>query len=1018
MSSSKNSTVPSIAALAQDLLDQHRIPSATYRLQFNSDFTFHDAQVLLDYLQDLGISDVYASPLLKPRATSSHGYDITDHGTLNPSLGGEEAFESFTAELRAHGMGLIFDTVPNHMGIGDVSNLWWTDVLENGPSSVYASYFDIDWHPVKPELENQVLLPILGDQYGNVLESGQLKLIYEDGAFFVVYYDHKLPVAPGTYSGILSYNLESLIEQLGADDENAQELQSILTAINYLPNRTETSPERIDERKREKEIIKRRIATLYENSAAFRETLDTTVQTYNGTVGDPHSFDLLDQLIRSQAYRLAFWRVAAEEINYRRFFDINDLAAIRVELPQVFHDTHQLIFRYLAEDKVTGLRVDHPDGLWDPPTYFRQLQANYLLAKMRTLLSDTDTADSVEEVDLEQEINAWIDQQFKRNKTAANPWPLYVVVEKILAEGESLPLDWAVAGTTGYDFLNVVNGIFVNSNNRRAFDRIYSNFIDENINFSNLVNATKKMIMLVSLASETSELSHQLERIAERNRRYRDFTLTSLTFAIREVIAALSVYRTYINGTDGVARWDQKYIEAAVREAQKRNPRTAEAIFTFIRDTLMLRNIQDFSEEDQTRLLDFVMKFQQITGPVMAKGVEDTAFYLYNRLVSLNEVGGHPTSFGHTVQTLHKQNDDTCKRWPHALLSSSTHDTKRSEDVRARINVLSELPEEWRAALTRWSRHNANKRTKAEGEVAPDRNDEYLFYQTLIGAWPNSLKTAADFTAFRDRILAYMEKATKEAKSHTSWVNPNEDYDAAVQQFVTRTLADVQKNPFVKDLVAFQRRVAFYGQFNALSQTLLKLTSPGVPDIYQGCELWDYSLVDPDNRRPVDYRLRHTFLNDLKQRIDQSNQNLIPLVRELLDTSQDGRIKLYLIYRTLQYRRDHEQLFTAGDYLPVEANGEKQEHVVAFTRSFENENILVITPRLFVGLTGGNEQIPLGKNIWTDTWVALPQAPAGQQYRNCFTGELLTVTDYDGTPGLALAALCAHFPVALLERVR
>ncbi len=1013
--SNKNLTAPTVTAIAQEILDCRRIPSATYRIQFNSDFTFRDAQGIIPYLHDLGISDCYASPLLKPRVTSSHGYDITDHGELNPALGGEEAFEAFSADLRARQMGLIFDTVPNHMGIGDVTNVWWMDMLENGPSSIYASYFDIDWHPVKPELENQVLLPILGDQYGNILESGQLKLVYEDGAFFVYYYEHKLPIAPGTYSGILSYKLEDLVEHLGVDDENVLELQSILTAISYLPPRTETAIERIAERNREKEVIKRRIATLYDSSSDIREALDASVQAYNGTVGDPPSFNLLDQLIRDQAYRLAFWRVAAEEINYRRFFDINDLAAIRVELPEVFHATHHLIFRYLAEDKVTGLRVDHPDGLWDPPSYFRQLQESYVLYKVRAFLEQEHQE---EEEHLAQEVAGWITEQFKRNKTAANPWPLYVVAEKILSEGESLPLDWAVAGTTGYDFLNVVNGTFVDGNNRRAFDRIYNNFSGNPVNFNNLVNSTKKMIMLVSLASETSELSHQLERIAERNRRYRDFTLNSLTFAIREVIAGLSVYRTYINGTDGVARWDQKYIEAAVKEAQKRNPRTAEAIFNFIRDTLTLRNVEDFAEEDQMRLLDFVMKFQQITGPVMAKGVEDTAFYLYNRLVSLNEVGGHPTHFGHTVNAFHKQNSDTCRRWPHALLTSSTHDTKRSEDVRARINVLSEIPEEWRTALTRWSRHNASKRTKAEGEAAPDRNDEYLLYQTLVGAWPNEISTPEEFADFRDRIVAYMQKATKEAKFHTSWVNPNEEYDAAVQNFVQRVLSDDRKSPFLKDIQTFQRRINFYGQFNALAQTLIKLTAPGVPDIYQGCELWDYSLVDPDNRRPVDYDLRRSLLADLKQRIEQSDSNLVPLVRELLDTSQDGRVKLYLIYRTLHYRRQHEQLFTDGDYQPLEANGDKQEHVVAFRRFFGEESFLVVTPRLFVRLTNGNEQMPLGKRTWTDTWISLEHDQPGQQYRNLFTGEQLTTSDYDGMPGLPLASICAHFPVALLERVR
>lgn len=1012
MKENKTIAAPSVATIAQEILDQRHVPSATYRLQFSNDFTFRDAQALIPYLHELGISDCYASPLLKPRAGSSHGYDIADHSQLNPLLGTEEDFEAFSADLRARGMGLILDTVPNHMGIGDEHNVWWMDVLENGPSSIYASYFDIDWHPVKPELENQVLLPILGDQYGNILESGQLQLVYEDGAFFIYYYENKLPVAPGTYSGILSHQLDDLVETLSEENEDLQELQSILTAINYLPPRTESSPDKIAERNREKEVIKRRIAALYESSSAIRSAIDVAVQAYNGTVGDPRSFDLLDQLIRAQAYRLAFWRVAAEEINYRRFFDINDLAAIRVELPEVFQATHQLIFRLLAEGKATGLRVDHPDGLWDPPRYFRQLQETYVLYKIQALLDPEAMTE-----DLEREVTAWFNDEFKPSKTAATLWPLYVVAEKILSEGESLPLDWAVDGTTGYDFLNAANGIFVASTNRKAFDKIYTTFIDNQLNFNNLVNSTKKMIMLVSLASETSELSHQLERIAERNRRYRDFTLNSLTFAIREVIATLSVYRTYINGTDGVARWDQKYIEAAVKEAQKRNPRTAGAIFNFIRDTLLLRNIQDFSDEDQARLLDFVMKFQQITGPVMAKGVEDTAFYVYNRLVSLNEVGGHPTQFGTSVTAFHQQNSERQRRWPHSLLSSSTHDTKRSEDVRARINVLSEIPEEWRVALNRWSRHNAAKKTKVDGESAPDRNDEYLLYQTLLGAWPVDMSTPEAFAAFRERIAAYMQKATKEAKAHTSWVNPNEEYDAAVQNFVMRVLDGDRKNPFLKDFIPFQRRIAYYGLFNALAQALLKLTAPGVPDIYQGTELWDYSLVDPDNRRPVDYALRRSLLAELQHRVHQGDQNLVALARELLDTLQDGRVKLYVTYRALHFRRAHAQLFTRGDYVPLEVSGEKQDHALAFARTFEDEAIVVVTPRLVVSLTGGIEQLPLGSRTWQYTWLDLPFERIGQRYHNLFTGEVLSVIDRDGSPGMLLASIFGHFPVALLERV-
>jgi (1->4)-alpha-D-glucan 1-alpha-D-glucosylmutase len=1067
---------PNIANIGQEIIERRHVPNATYRLQFNHTFTFSDAQRLIPYLIDLGISDCYASPLLKARTGSMHGYDICDHGQINPALGGESAFNAFSDELRANEIGLILDMVPNHMGIDDECNGWWMDVLENGPSSIYASYFDVDWKPIRFAITDKVLLPILGDQYGNVLERGELRLVYEDKdvenerarTFNIYYYDHKLPVAPRTYSQILGYKLDELLEQLGETDEHVQELQSILTAIGYLPPRDELSPDKIAERNREKEIIKRRLALLYDASPEIRAAIDATLVAFNGTVGEPESFDLMDRLIEDQAYRPAFWRVATEEINYRRFFDINDLAAICVELPEVFQNTHQLVFNLIANGRATGLRIDHPDGLWNPPSYFRQLQESYLLHQIwQSLQGDSEDSAPQEVADA---VGAWLDTlQVKAGDASRTPtWPLYVVAEKILSHGETLPVDWAVDGTTGYDFLNAVNGLFVDSANRKAFDRIYGNFIKQEEAsdspgryYRNLINATKKMIMLVSLASEVNELSSRLERIAEKNRRYRDFTLNSLTFAIREIIACLSVYRTYITGPDDVAPWDEKFIEMAVAEAKRRNPRTAGEIFDFIRDTLLLRNITDFAVAERENLMVFTMKFQQITGPVMAKSLEDTAFYVYNRLVSLNEVGGHPEHFGVSLSAFHQQNAERQRRWPNAMLCSSTHDTKRSEDVRARINVLSEMPAEWSKALNRWSRQNARKKSTVDGELAPDRNDEYLLYQTLIGAWPfpthvqprspssaqellkaNSKHSplitdlsAQEFAEFRERIAAYMQKATKESKVHTSWINPNEAYDAAVRNFVLGILEDTPKNAFLENMNAFQARVAFFGQFNALAQLLLKLTSPGMPDIYQGNELWDFSLVDPDNRRPVDYERRRVVLAQLQERVKQAEQHdtsngrsgatLGDLARELLETSQDGRIKLYVTWRTLTYRRDHDQLFSYGTYRSLDTSGAKQEHVCAFVCTSgrrrgatpPDAEIVVVVPRLVTRLTGGVEQPPLGAEIWQDTWLELPQAAVGQQYANLFTGEILTVEEREGRTGMSLAAIMAVFPVALLERL-
>jgi (1->4)-alpha-D-glucan 1-alpha-D-glucosylmutase len=992
---------------------QARIPRATYRVQLGKSFTFRQALEMVPYWDELGISDLYASPFFKPCDLEGAGYDVCDHKEFNPAIGTPEDFEALSASLRGRSMGLLLDVVPNHMGISG-GNPWWMDVLENGPSSLFSCFFDIEHQPVKPELQNKVLLPILEDQYGKVLEDGKFEIRLEEGAFCIYYYDHRLPLAPRTYSQVLGVALEALVKTLDRENEHLQEFQSILTALSYLPSQTELTAEKLEERQREKEVIKRRIANLYQNSQEMRAAIDSAVQAFNGRPGDPRSFDRMDDLIYAQAYRPAFWKVASDEINYRRFFDINHLAAIRMELPQVFEEAHRLVFRLLGEGKVTGLRIDHPDGLWNPARYFHQLQKNYLIHRLRSRFAPETPASRVEEE--AEALLAGI-----RGRLPAPHWPLYVVAEKILGEGEPLPGDWAVYGTTGYDFLNEVNGLFVDGGNARAMDGAYVHFVGVQIPFGSLVNTWKKMIMLVSLASEVAALSHQLERISEKNRGYRDFTLNSLTFVLREVIACLPVYRTYLTGPGSVPERDVTYIEAAVEEAKRRNPRTAKSIFDFVQDTLLLRNLQDFSGEDREGLIQFVMKFQQITGPVMAKGLEDTAFYIYNRLVSLNEVGGHPEKLGVSPEDFHRRNQERRQKWPHTALATSTHDTKRSEDVRARIDVLSEMPGEWRAAVNRWGRWNAPKKTTVDGQPAPDRNDEYLLYQTLVGAWPVERPEAPlafeseEFTRFRERIAAYMRKATLEAKVHTSWVNPNEEYDGAVKDFVLKLLEPRGKNRFLSDLQAFQRRVAFFGRWNSLSQVLLKLTCPGVPDIYQGTELWDLSLVDPDNRRPVDFGVRQGLLSGLKGRIEKSGENLVPLARELLENSWDGRIKLYLIYRTLQARRRAPKVFSEGSYLPLKGEGEKQGHLCAFARIFQEDSFVVGVPRLGVGLLGGREEPPLGEAAWKGTRVRVPEEWVGRKYRNLFTGEELEVRSGGRSTGFSLGGLFRNFPVALLE---
>ena len=1006
-------------------VERPRIPCATYRVQFTPDFTFRDAAALVDYLSDLGITDLYVSPMLQAPPDSQHGYDVCNQARLNPALGGEEGFATLVQALQERGMGLLLDMVPNHMGVADECNGWWMDVLENGPGSRYARYFDIDWHPVKPEMGNKVLLPILEDQYGQVLENGKLKLEYTGGSFYIRYHDARLPLAPRSYIDVLSRPLGQLEQTLGKEDEHFQEMQSILTALSYLPEPTVQDPEKLDERNREKEIVKRRIDSLYNSSTDVRAALDETTEDYNGVPGDPHSFDLLDALIGAQSYRLAFWRVAGEEINFRRFFDINSLAAIRVELPEVFQATHDLVLRLLAEGQATGLRIDHPDGLWEPAAYFETLQESYLAYLREQNSPDAPGEEAAQRTPAEPA---------SPPAASPDPRPLYVVAEKILSENEPLPRDWTVYGTTGYDFLASVNGLFAAPENEKAFDRLYARFTGQKINFDDLIISTKMAVMSNALASEINALAHELERLAEHNRHYRDFTLRGLLHGLRDVIACLAVYRTYINAPAGiVAPRDMRFIEAAVRDARRRSSGTDESVFRFVRDTLLLRNIENFTETSRPEVARVVMKFQQLTGPVMAKGVEDTAFYIYNRLASLNEVGSDPRQFGNSVAEFHRQNAERRQHWPHSLLATSTHDNKRSEDVRARINVLSEMPETWRKALTRWNRVNTSHKTVLGNRRVPDRNDEYLLYQTLLG----SLDAGSDFMSgqsdppapgpapqvrftdeYRKRIAEYMGKATREAKVHTSWINPNEEYDKALVDFTGAILRSHRHNRFPMELGPLLHRVAYYGQFNSLSQLLLKLTAPGVPDIYQGNELWDFSLVDPDNRRPVDYKRRRRWLAELTAKAEEagaSGNGLEVLVHELIEHSYDGRIKLYVTYRALTFRRSHCDLFTTGDYFPLEAAGRGGDHLVAFIRSYAQQSALIVVPRLVVGLGEDTDRPPLGAEVWADTSLALPAGDAGRTYQDIFTGRKLTVDEQDGAPVLRLADILESFPVALLS---
>ena len=961
-----------------------KIPTATYRLQFNNTFTFSDAARIVPYLHALGITDCYASSYLKAVPGSLHGYDIVDPTTLNPDLGTEHDFRLFTGSLTQHGMGQILDVVPNHMGIAKSCNAWWQDVLENGPSARYAPFFDIDWRPVKAELEGKVLLPILGEQYGTVVENQEIILEYHEGRFFIHYGDYQLPIDPKHSAMILALRLDELINLAQSDDPHVQELQSILTSLQHLPDRNEADSAQVIERYREKEIIRRRLLRIMGESDTVQTFVQENVAIYNGTKGDPKSFDLLDRLLSRQVYRLAYWRVASEEINYRRFFDINELAAVRMEDPAVFLSAHQLILQLLKHGAVSGLRIDHVDGLYDPSTYLGQLQ-EWAKADLAPRAGETER-------------------------------PLFLVVEKILTREETLPVRWPVYGTTGYDFLTLVNGLFVNGTHEQAFNRLYARFIGNNLSFEDRVYESKLLIMRASMSSEINVLGYQLNHLSEMNRRFRDFTLNSLIHAIREIIACFPVYRTYVTpDEEPVSDRDRSYIRLAVSMGKRKNPALSGLVFDFVQD-ILLKQAGYHHERERHDQLRFAMKFQQITGSVMAKGAEDTAFYVYNRLASLNEVGGDPLQFGVSIHTFHQRMRQRRAHWPASLCATSTHDTKRSEDVRARINVLSEIPQVWKTRILRWSLLNKGYKTEVDGVLAPDRNEEYLLYQTLIGAWPFQALDDDKYKNFSDRIQAYMAKALKEAKLHTSWVNPNHAYDQAVHDFIERILVRASPNPFLADFLPFQREIAQYGVYNSLSQVLLKIAAPGIPDFYQGTELWDFSLVDPDNRRPVDYVKRADLLADF-QSVREGGSDQRQFVQELLATVSDGRIKLYMTMVGLHYRRAHASLFLSGEYVPLKVEGGKKQHICAFARIYGDQAVVAIIPLLVRGLCQENETFPFGPHVWEDTWVIVPSWRPASRYQNLLTGEILSSTEIESKQCLRLAEILGSCPVALLERM-
>ena len=878
------------------------IPYSTYRLQLHAGFTFDDANAIAGYLKQLGISHIYSSPYLQAAPGSMHGYNVVDHEKVNEELGGEAGHARFCARLAELGLGQILDIVPNHMATGPQNRCWW-DVLENGPSSRYATWFDIDWHSAEVKLYNKVLIPVLGDQYGRALSQNQIQLEQDCDRFQVRYMEHLFPLAP-----------RSLAIPLSKAAEYAQSptLNFIADSLARLPTPTAAEQEIVLSRHRDKTVIYELLRRLCEEHPEVSAAIARAVDELN------RDLDALDEFLNLQHYRLAYWRTADQDLGYRRFFDVNTLIGLRVERPHVFEATHRRILEWLDRGILDGVRVDHPDGLRDPQQYFERLR--------------------------ERAPDAWI------------------IAEKILEPEETLRDSWPIEGTTGYDFLNVCNRLLIHDGGLEELTAIYGDFTGDSIDFASIAHEKKLNVEHETLGSDVNRLANLFVAICENNRDRRDYTRAEIRRAIREVAACLSVYRTYvIPERNQVIDEDRQQIDRAVERGKASRTDLDSGLIDFIGDVLALRARGQLETE-------FLLRFQQFTSPVMAKGVEDTALYCFNRMIGLNEVGSAPDRGGLTIEDFHRYCAQVQAHHPQTMNTLSTHDTKRSDDVRARLAVMTEVPGRWRSALNRWSRRNAPFRT---GKY-PDRNTEYFLYQTLIGAWPIST----------ERLTAYMEKATREAKQQTSWTTQNGEFEDALRNFIERIL---ESQEFVAELESFVAKILPAGRMNSLAQTLMKYTAPGVPDTYQGGELWDLHLVDPDNRNAVDYGALQAMLTELENGLD---------VEEIMKRIDSGLPKLWVTYKSLRLRGQRPEWFGPdADYKALPAEGPKSEHVVAYSRG---DNAATVVPR-WTMKSGGN---------WAGTGIDLPEG----RWTNILTGDVVQ------GGRLRIQPLLQRFPVALLTR--
>lgn len=926
-----------------------RIPEATYRLQFNRSFGFQAAKRIVPYLADLGISDLYASPIFMARKESPHGYDVVDPNRLNAELGSKAHFEALIVKTKNHGIEWLQDIVPNHMAF-DSENRMLMDVLENGKKSRYFYFFDIDWNHPYESIKGRVLAPFLGKTYGEVLEDGDLILGYQREGFAIRYYNLTFPLRIETYVPVLTYRLDELKQKMGRDNPDFINLLGVFYVLQTLESQKSPS-ERYDQIT----FIKRMLWELFERNEDIRCFIEENVQLFCGRRGYPESFDHLDNLLYDQFFRLSFWKVATEEINYRRFFSLNELICLRMENKDVFDQGHLLIFQLIDSEKITGIRIDHVDGLYDPATYLERV----------------------------------------REKSGDR----YIVVEKILNMDEQLPLPWPVQGTTGYDFMNYLNGLFCMKRNEKKFSKVYSQFTGLKIPYEQLLLEKKRLIIEKHMGGDVENLALLLKSVSARDRYGRDITLSGLRKALVEVLVSLPVYRTYIkNGCR--SEKDVEYIETTMKKAVQNNPGLQKE-FDFINRFLVFEPADYLSEEEKTNWNHFIMRFQQFAGPLMAKGFEDTTLYVYNRLLSLNEVGGDPSRFGVSVEAFHHFNKTKTLNWPHSMNATSTHDTKRGEDVRARINVLSEMPDEWRMKLKSWSKINRRAKSKVKGLIVPDTNDEYFLYQTLMGAFPFFEKIDDEFI---HRVKEYAVKSVREAKVHTAWLQADRDYENAYLSFIAKILDTNRDNVFLNDFISFQRKISRFGIFNGLSQTLLKITCPGVPDFYQGTEMWDLNLVDPDNRRPVDFKKRIALLKYIQGR---TRNDTLHLVNELMATKEDGRIKFFLIYKALKVRKELGDLFRQGRYIPLQTSGKFRDHIIAFARNREDKWAVTIASRFLADFMKDGESW-VGEGIWQDTVVLLPENGPRVWI------DRITDRPIEEEARISIGKALRHLPVALL----